>query len=327
MDDEKITERLRRIVNDADQDVSIEEARAAYEEELAEHREHATELVDEEDLQEQALSVLEADLFRGESTGGPVEELEILTIGHKGVQQWSDGDGGTRNVIVSFGLTQPEDEPMGVGVFINDESRGADLGNVRELFGETLTTAKGWYQVEQSDTLSNVYICNTTDETRVEYDESVDRSRKELLDLLRTHIDEEADLSDLSNVVTTTNDEGYAADFGADIKRLEGTVISHYQDQQKGYQRYTVKDRSTSVDDLDDAIHSEQARDMGLTVWLSEDFYRWGEDSTLEFYGTFERDDEGQIQMNAYGIVPLNPRPLEQGEESSQPTGLTEESI
>lgn len=326
MDEDAIESELEGIVEGTDKDLSW--AWDTYREKLKE-TERVAEGLPEEAMQKHALRSVKGDIYKGSRTSfGETKEVNILTIGHGGVRRWTDRDnGGEKDVLISYGVVQPgqdedgNDLPMGVGVFINDETDGVDIGNLRDAFGETLNNLTGFYTVQESEELTiggdtPVYVCNSSDKTRVEEAES-DMSREEKREFLHQYISEEANIANIHQHLSATNDDGYPAEFGADIKRMNATVIDFHKGD--GFNTYTLLDDSVvDPDELGADIVSDQARSPGLTAWVPDEFHKWGVNSQLEVYGSLRRSDDGQISMNICGVIPLIPMEMEEPEDNTE---------
>lgn len=314
-----------------EQDKDLDWIRSKYEEKLEDAEERAADIVDDDEIEGLALHLLQADFIETGRVSGGGDKVEILAIGHTGEQKWNNDDGGKKRVVKSYGVINPESGPPGVAVFINDETTGVDLGEVVEKF-QPLNTMVGWYRVSSSDTLSNVYICNSTDKTRLELQDvegipDEDKDKRDLLHKLADH----AEIANIPNEISITNDAGYPADFGADLKLVNGTVTNRYVNEEKGFGIYKIMDPSVvGEEDLDGlGVMGENDRVPGLSVWCNPEEMKYGEDSRLEVYGQVRvvqsGANEGQIVMDSYGIIPLLEMPVEESEESGSANDNVEE--
>jgi len=232
-----------------------------------------------------------------------VEKLNVVAIGHGGIRNWSYDNGGTREVLLTFGVVKPEDKPMGLGVFINDEEEGVDIYNIKEKF-DTLNEIEAYYTVGQADELPNTYILNSTDETRVDVkDESEAASEDKRRSLLQEHT-QEAKLDSVKDYLSATNADGYSVAFGADIKRMNATIVDAVDLDNTSI--YTILD-DTVIDpsELDDDVRDDRAQTPGMTAWCPKNMMKYGVNSQVEVYGSISTMDDGQVAMNIYGIVPL----------------------
>lgn len=310
MEEDEIEQRLTEFVEDTNK--GLEWAWDTYHEKLDAAKERASDGVDEDRLAEAAIQSVRGELVQGSRTGGPVEEIDILSIGHGGIREWNDGDGGEKDVLIAYGVVNPPDDPAGIGVFLCDSQDGVDVYNLKDKFG-TLDSLTGHFQVSESDELTGVYILRSSEDTRVEEDDS-DMSDSDKRDFLHNFVEEDAEISTIHEHLSITNEDGYEAEFGADLKRMTCTVVDWYEGD--GFNTYTVLDDSVvDHDELGDDVVSDRGRTPGMTVWCPEEFFEYGDDSQLELYGTVTRSDDGQIAMNAVGVYPLIP--FEQEEQQS----------
>lgn len=325
MNEDEIESELQSLIEGTDHDLSWawETYRTKYEE-----TEGVAEGLPEEQIQQHALRSVKSDMYKGSRTSfGETAEMNILTIGHGGVRQWNDRDnGGKKDVLIAYGAVAPgkdedgNERPMGIGVFICDETDGVDLGNIRSAFSTTLNNLTGYFTVQESDELkvggdTPVYTCNSSDKTRVEEAES-DKSREEKREFLHQFVSEEASIANIHNHISATNEDGYPAEFGADVKRMNATVIDWNKGD--GFNTYTLLDDSVvDPDELGEDIVNDHARSPGLTAWCPDEFHQYGTNSQLEVYGSIRRGDDGQISMNICGVVPLIPMDMDTSDADS----------
>lgn len=329
MDEDQIESKLAELIEDTDNDLKW--AWNTFREKKSEI-EKVAEGLDEEMVQQRAIWGVKADLLKGSRTSyGETVGVDILTVGHGGVREWNDRDnGGKKDVLIAYGIVNPgpdedgNDRPYGIGVFICDETDGVDIGNLRSAFGKTLNNLKGYFTVQESDELPNTYVLNSSDKTRVEEVET-DMSDEEKREFLHQFIEEEAAIANIHQHLSAMNSDGFPAEFGADLKRMEATVIDFHKGD--GFNTYTLLDDSVvDPDELGADIVSDRARSPGLTAWVPDEFHQWGENSLLEVYGTISRNDDGQINMNVSGVIPIIPLEMEIEEDEPESEMNTTES-
>lgn len=314
MDEDQIEQRLESIVEGTNKD--LDWAWSKYYEKLEEAKETAADRVTEAQLASGVLSSVSGSIIQGSRSGGPVEDVKILSIGHNGVQKWSDGDDGKKEVLVAFGIVNPvdEDKPMQMANIVCDETDGVDVHNLKKQF-RTLNTLEGKFQISEADDLSNVYNLQSSEDTKVEEEES-DMSEEEKREHLNRFVDDHVSLDSIAEYMSTTNSDGYLAARGADMRRITATVVDWYSGD--GFNTYTVIDESTlGGDNLNPDAISDQGRTPGLTVWCADEFFKYGCDSLLEIYGPISRNDDGQISMQAVGISPLTQVEMDESQQTS----------
>jgi len=298
---EEIETKLAQIVANKSED--LDWAKSIYNEKLTEIGGRDAEGDQLEMLQNHAVRLVKSEVNKGERVTGDVEKLNVVAIGHGGIRNWSSDNGGTREVLLTFGVVKPEDKPMGLGVFINDEEEGVDIYNIKEKF-DTLNEIEAYYTVGQADELPNTYILNSTDETRVDVkDESEAASEDKRRSLLQEHT-QEAKLDSVKDYLSATNADGYSVAFGADVKRMNATIVDAVDLDNTSI--YTILD-DTVIDpsELDDDVRDDRAQTPGMTAWCPKDMMKYGVNSQVEVYGSISTMDDGQVAMNIYGIVPL----------------------
>lgn len=324
MDDNEIQQRLQQAVENAEQD--IDWAWDKYREELEEVKSRASDALSEDQIQEHAIRCVRSDVVQGSrSTGGNVEAVDIVAIGHSGVQRWSDGDGGKKDVLIAHGIVQPEDKPRKQGVFLIDETNGADPQSLKSKF-TTGAALSGYFSVDESDSMANVYRLNWRDESKLEeVPEAEQPSDEDVQQMIRTYVTDEAQINNIANHLSLTNENGYTVEFGADMKRINGTIVDYYDGENA--KNYTILDDSVvDPESLGDNVVSENARTPGLTAWVNEEEFQYGVNSQCEFIGPISTDQNGQIVMNVVGIIPLIPFELDEGDDSAN-GGAPDDSV
>lgn len=284
-----------------------------------------------------ALRSIRSDMT--EASNVPGTEVEILTIGHNGVQAWpkrdddgnvitdSNGDAVRKDVMVAFGVIDPgEDKRHGIASIKLDSTDGVDIKNALELF-EPLNVVKGSLNVDESDDLPSTYSLWSTSSTSLEEADAADMP--EDLSKRREILHQFTDEVEISNIMdglsATTRHDGQerTANFGADVKRIEANVVDYYLDRESGVANYTITDESI-VDEVElegNPVVDENQRTPGLTCWTSVHNMDYGTGTEGEFYGSIEKnDDDGRVTMQLYGVVPLYPRPLEEADDTDTET-------
>lgn len=325
METTELDERLKGLSEEyrQDEDVIVE----MYEEALEEVEERTLVDISDEEKQDYAFSLVRSDLIEKSSFGGG-EEIDVLAIGHDTIQQWVDADDPNydpnasrdenpkKDVLLANGILETDDG-LGLASFILDETDGVDLGHAMELFSP-LTAFRGVFSYSESENLQRGYIANSTADTEFHLEEAqnIPDSKEERLDIVHKFIDEVSLANVLEGLTITSSWEGgeSPADFGIDIKRVEGNVVDYYVSEEDDTSSvYTILDSSVaSGSELEGTpVDGENQRTTGLTCWTPTEFMEYGNGSRCEFYGTVVEDDDGRVTMNVRGIVPLMPRPMQ----------------
>lgn len=337
--DEEIEQRLQEVADDAGE--SIDWAKEQYEEKMAKYQDVLETDIGEDRLPEVVIGSIRSDINKNVRVSGETEELPILSLGHGGERPIGGGNTG----VIAVGIVNPqtggiineppEDDPAGLAVFVCDESRGADLGNIRDAF-RPLNTLKGWFSRRQASTVEwkgtdpegnkrPVYICSTTGETRVEDTEvealpSDQETKRKLIN--QQYIPEEDSFTlETFHENLSKLDGDRTADWGSDIKRMRGYIVDAYRNfgdpsdpDDNDFGVMTVIDDSVAdVSELEDTDLStgREGSAIGLTVWMPPELVQYGEESYVDVYGTLTRNQDGEVWMNGVSVTPLAAFPYE----------------
>lgn len=329
--------------------MSLDDVKDLYEEKKEQLRDRLEDDVGEDELPKIAKKATHAAINSNTRVTGETEELPTLVIGHSGERpNVGNGDRG----LIAFGIVNPQqggviknppkEDPPGLAVFVFNEGLGADLGDIRQKF-QPFNTVKVWASRRQAGTVSKkgrdgaveidgekskppVYQCETTDETHVE-DADLDglpSERSEIRELINSNYitgEDEFDLADHSDYLSAM-DSQYSADWGVDLKRIEGTVVDVVKDVENDWAQYTIADDSViDIKDLEstDLELGQQGSTLGLKVWMPPDLVQYGIDSIVEVYGTLTRNQNGNIEMQGAAVVPIAAFDID--EEAAKPGG------
>lgn len=285
-----------------------------------------------------AVKSVESEYNAQQRMGGGGEEVEILAYGNGGIRRWNDRDHPDfiefdvspytnyeewnddmpkKQVLMGYGVANVlgSDEPPAKASVIIDETNGLDVHEWKDLF-INLNTFTATLNVQDTETLSEGYVLWSTEDT--DYERSVseipddDKSKRGILNKKA----ELVKLTNITNSLSLTNEDGYAADRGLDIKRVRGMVFDAYKDTEaeNPFAVYTLHDDSHGdVSDLEGTVLGEEDenRSAGLTCWVSPEMMEFGQGSFCDFYGTVQRNERGEYSMNCYGISPIINKPYE----------------
>jgi hypothetical protein len=299
-----IEDQLAQIVSGKSND--LEWAKETYRDKLSNLKDRVNGSVEGDKLtqiQNHAVRMVKSEVNQGSRVGGDVEKVDVVAIGHGGIREWSSDDGGTREVLLTYGVVKPEDKPMGMGVFINDETTGVDIHNIQSKF-RTLNEIEAYYTVGEEDDLPHTYVLNSAEETRVEVKDEEDMADEDARrNLLHQHTDE-AELANVKDYLSAMDSQGRTVAFGADVKRMNATVVDAVSLENTGI--YTILDDSViDPEELSEDVRDDRAQTPGMTAWCPNDYLKYGVNSQIEVYGSITTMDDGQVCMNIYGIVPL----------------------
>lgn len=313
-------------------EIDYEEAKEQYDEQLEDVQERATDAISDEKIEQMAFTQFRAEFNKGQSVSeGDAETVDIIALGHGGIQEWNSGD-----TLLAYGIANPEDDPANKAVFIID-GEDAYLEDTKDKF-EPFQALEGNFSVTVSSDVSDLYVCNSTSETEV-MESEMDMSEEDRHEWVNeNHVTDRATLDDVANHLSMTNDEGYTAEFGGDLKRMQATIVSWYIPDDWSFGVMTLQDESVvdPLEELDEEVIGDDAdntRTPGLTAWADPDIMEYGEYSVCDFYGTLSRDKNGQITFNTFGIRPIMPTELDasdiggSGGDESVDTSAEETSI
>lgn len=302
-------------------------AKETYDEVLDDLQDRANGDVNEDALAEHAVRIVKRKANQSGRSSGEVEEVEVVVIGHGGGRTWSDDDGGEKEVLISYGVVNPKDDdkPRGLGVFINDETTGVDIQNLKDKFS-TLNQLTAYYSLSNYDDLPNTYILDSTDQTKVEVADPEDMASEDARRGLLHEWTEEAELGNIKQHLSATDDQGRTLGFGADVKRMNATVVDQMETENTAI--YTLLDDSViDPEELDEDVRDDRAQTPGLTSWTPKELMKYGINSQIEVYGSVATMDDGQVCMNVYGIVPLITFELDDDGDSSSGVSFESETI
>lgn len=288
--------------------VEQSEVKEIFEEKLAAQKESTEDDVDDSTLEMGALvrtkgELREDDATSGSSSSGSGEskEVSIVSLGYNdmGKHTW----GNDETYLYGYGVAKPDEEDAHPGVFLLQEANVGDLDAVMDKFS-ALNSLSGEFTVSSRDIGDGRYVFNTTPDTDVR-EKDANMSFEERRDWVANEHLPDVGLDSLADSLSNTNSDGYTTDFGVDMKRFRGSIVDATIDSDGQWGVYTVQD-DTVVDlsELDDDIQG-QARKPGVSIWCNPERMDYGEHSIVDFYGTIERGDNGQITMSASSVVPI----------------------
>lgn len=323
-----VAQELQDIADDTGKDVS--DLKERYQNKLSDARKNAEDDLSEDAIKSFAVRMVRSEIMRQDRTSsfsGEVVEIPTLALGHGGIRRWGRNNPNTeeRDVLFAYGIVNPHEKPVGIGVFIFDETDGVDLGDMKAKF-RPLNELKVWNSIEEGDVKATgdpeptpIYVCWSSDKTKAEEGdfEDLPNSKDGKRKVINNQIEDAATLADVGDHLSVGDSDDFSHE--GDLKRISGYVVDHYQgESQNGnpFGIYNILD-DTVVDpnDLREEITGGDDRNAGLTAWTQPDLMEFGNDSQCDFYGTITREDsgdnKGQVQMNVVGIVPYISMPID----------------
>lgn len=290
--------------NELDHDEVVEAFKEKYEE-----VEDRAENVDDDYLESLALrSVRTAELAQFQSVQG----VEMATIGGD-IREWGDGQN-ARDVFVGKALVDPNPEESGrrfLSTIIADSDDGVDVATFQKAFSEVGNIVTGEFSVSDGYT-DRFKVLNSGDDTDISVNYLDDRS--EVISDIREAVPE-TNIAEIANDLSATerDDSGdvYPANFGVDIRRMTVDVYDGYKNPDRGFGMYTVRDDTVFDEDdivespVFDSNNSNDNATPGLTCFMSVPDMEYGKESVLEFFGTVSKNEDGIVNMNVDGIIPI----------------------
>lgn len=318
---------------------SMDWAEDQYQEQYKKHSEHLSEDQEETMAHKIAASAVQRKVTEELNQPEP-EDIPILAIGYNGPRPM----GGSR-VLFGYGLANPSEagvvytddeedsDPPGLSVFVCDED-DMDVEKAQNCF-QPLNTLKGTFTRARPNKVRSkggnvTYRMDSTLESDVEEVEidslpsTLESKRKGINEM---YLDEDDDVFTLETASQhmSIRDGGYTADYGLDIKRIRGYVVDVYRKfgdpddpEDSSFGVYTIADNTVAnVEDLKDAGldgGNEQGA-IGLTVWMEPELVQYDVDSYVDVYGALRYNDDHNIVMDGYGMVPVSGIPINDGQE------------
>lgn len=290
--------------NELDYDAVVEQFKENYESASSK-----AENVDEDYIETLALRTTRTqELAQFQSVDG----VEMATIGGS-VREWGQGEN-ARDVFVGKALVDVDPEEDGrdfVSTIIADSDEGVDVGAFYNAFSEVGNVVTGEFSI--SDGFSDEFkVLNATSDTDISVTRLDDNSG--VIDDIRNAVPE-TNIAEIAGNLTAEqrNDDGdvFPADFGVDIRRMTVDIYDGYKNPGGGFGMYTVRD--DTVFDEDDIVESpvfdrESAGENatpGLTCFMDLADMEYGKNSVLEFFGPVSKNDDGIVQMNVDGVIPI----------------------
>jgi len=257
--------------------------------------------VSDEDLEEFALRKTRPWAFKFSRT--PSNQVELLTVGGT-VQSTDNGDMFTGSAIVDENPDQENAVKKLASVIVYDEDLTAEMYSA---FSEVGNVVIGEFNVSEGDIRGQAEVSDV-DDTEIEVVEPDER--EELISEIRDMVPSVSVENIADNISETERlDNGNSYPIRSDIYRIEGTVYDSYRNPDSGFGAYTVRDQ-TVFDDQDlvesSVYNKETASENetpGLGVLLDANDVNHGSESVIEFFGTVEKNNDGEVQFNGHGLI------------------------
>ncbi len=256
--------------------------------------------------------------FNFENHVASADTVRVNAIGANGPRPFGD-----QQALFLFGAAIPENEPMGpvVILVLEEDVRNMSLRTVAEQFAEFGAPFDIQLDIRPADVVEGGYVAEvvegeTFDEAFETPDASDVASEGERERRIK-QVTESADIINIGNNLSLT-DDGYPADFGLDIRRIEPAAITSAQVSSKGA-RYEIQDSSFLEPhiELDETVIGTEDKSSGLVGWAEPHVLAVEKGSMLnELYGTVDTNDEGRVEISIIGANKNNVTPAQVPEPS-----------
>lgn len=247
---------------------------------------------------------------------GADSKVEIVTIGGD-FDPFNNGE-----VFLGYGLIVPENDPVGLGVVMFDARNGADLDNAMEHFYNFLTPVRGEFNIRSAEQVNGAYRLDAVKGTTLETFEA-ERDFDERKELVDDFVDA-VQIGSISDGLSIVADNGFAADFGVDLRRIEAARVLEARVGEAG--RLEVQDDSfIEARDLHDDVRGD-SNARGLVCWVDKEIVDFGAGSFVDLYGAITPNRDGQITMNVFGADVIHREELETNGSASSEESASEAS-
>lgn len=271
----------------ADEDgVTLDDVREWYESKLEEF--------DDEEL---AQLTVRADYNEWVNAGAD-GEVRMVTIGGQ------DDPFNNGGVFAGYALCIPEDSPVRLGAVMFDRD-DVDPGPFMRYFYEPFSTVKGEFDIRDSQKPvgSNAYRLNAVPGTDLEEFEP-EKNREERKDMVADFVPE-AVIADIGDHLSLTNDRGFAAGFGVDLRVIRDAYVHEARVGDNGARLILQDDSFVDARDLGKDVRGEEG-DAGLNAFVDPELVDFGAGSILDVYGSIAPNQDGKVTMSVYGIDPVH---------------------
>lgn len=283
-------------------DVELEMVQENFKEKYEELQERAGDWSDEK-VEKLALRTARTRALKQSRT--PSTHIEMLAIGGE-IRNGRNGDYFNGTALVDRSPDEDGGRPLLAEVIINEEHLLADIN---EAFGQVGNVITGDYSVSEGD-LENHLRVFPADNTEVSFNRP--DNREAMYEEIR-NIVPQASISSIADDLSsqTRNDDGNMYTVTSDVRRIEGDIYDGYKNPDKGMGTYTIRDDTVFDEDdiVESAVYNEETANEnstpGMTVWMDPDKMEFGSESICEFIGTVTQNDNGEVMMNAHGVIPI----------------------
>jgi len=255
-----------------------------------------TDKIDQYGDEKMARVAVQADFNSWINTGAD-GNVKMITIGAQD-DPFNNGD-----VFVGYALCIPEDQPVKLGV-VEFRRDTVDADSMMHHFYEPYNTIAGDFDIQNAEKPvgSNAYKLSAVENTTIEEYEG-EKSREELKEMVDDYIDT-TKISEIGDNLSLTNDSGFAAAFGVDLRKIEGAYVHEVRVGENAARLVVQDDSFVDARDLGSDITGEDG-DQGLAGFADPDIIEFGEASFVDLFGAVTPTQDGQVLMSIYGVDPI----------------------
>jgi len=267
----------------ADEDnVDLDDVKEWYEDKLEEYGN-----------QKLARSTVQSE-FNSWVNSGADGEVQMITIGAQD-DPFNNGD-----MFIGYALCIPENDPVRLGAVMFDRD-DIDPTPFMSHFYEPFTAIQGDFDIRDSQKPvgSNAYTLNAVPSTNVtEFD--AEKDREERRDMVLDFVSE-AEIANIGDHLSLTNDRGFAAGFGVDLRVIKDAYVHEARVGDNGARLVLQDDSFVDARDLGKDVRGEDG-DAGLNAFIDPELVDFGEGSILDVYGSITPNQDGKVTMSVYGV-------------------------
>lgn len=222
------------------------------------------------------------------------------------------------DTFVGYGVFIPEDPDLGAskGIIVIEPDVAAEAPNIKGSFAplqqmfmpfNVLTASVPLSINEEWQNVQGVYRSNVQQDSRLEVESDPDMDVNERREFVKQHVDP-VTLDEIGKNLSISNDDGYAADMGADFKVLEDAQIVSVN-AVAGTGIYSFLDGTVfDPSELDEKVAG--SRGDGVSAFVEPEIFQYGEGTISDVYGAVTMGDDG-VRISAVGFDPIDANPVD----------------
>lgn len=232
--------------------------------------------------------------FNSWVNAGADGEVKMITIGAQD-DPFNNGE-----MFIGYALCIPEDSPVRLGAVMFDRN-DLDPSPYMGYFYEPYTPIKGEFDIRdaQKPVGSNAYTLNAVTSTTVE-EFDAEKDLDERKEMVHDFVPE-AKIASIGESLSLTNDRGFAAGFGVDLRVITDAYVHEARVGDNGARLVLQDDSFVDARDLGKNVRGEDG-DAGLNAFIDPELVDFDEGSILNVYGSITPNQDGKVTMSIYGV-------------------------